>query len=115
MLPIQIAQICHDANRAYCRVIGDYSQQSWDEAEQWQRDSAVKGVEFALANPTASPADQHESWVQAKLKDGWNFGPVKDAEKKTHPCIIPYHGLPIEQRVKDHLFKAIVNACGCAA
>jgi hypothetical protein len=28
-------------------------QKDWDEAQQWQRDSAIKGVEFKLDNPDA--------------------------------------------------------------
>jgi hypothetical protein len=106
----QVARVCHETNRAYCESIGDHSQKSWEDAEQWQRDSAVKGVEFALAHPDAQPADQHEAWVQDKLANGWNHGPVKDPVKKEHPCIVPYHSLPAEQRTKDRLFVHIVRA-----
>jgi hypothetical protein len=35
---------------------------------------------------------------------------VKDPDAKTHPCILPYHELPLEQRLKDSLFMAIVHA-----
>jgi len=45
-----------------------------------------------------------------KLKDGWKHGPVKDPEKKEHPCLIPYDELPKEQQVKDHLFIGVVKA-----
>lgn len=110
MSTTQIAQVCHEANRAYCFVTGDASQKSWEEAEQWQRDSAVKGVEFAIANPSAPPSAQHESWVAQKVADGWKYGPVKDPEKKEHPCIIPYDGLPEFQQRKDSLFRAVVAA-----
>jgi hypothetical protein len=30
----QIARVAYEANRAYCRTIGDDSQKPWDEAEQ---------------------------------------------------------------------------------
>lgn len=105
-----IARVCHDANASYCRAIGDYSQMSWDEAEEWQRQSAISGVQFALDNPTAPASAQHDSWLSAKEADGWKYGEVKDANKKEHPCMVPYISLPIEQRAKDHLFKAVVNA-----
>lgn len=106
----QVARVCHETNRAYCETLGDFSQKPWDLAEEWQRDSARKGVEFTIANPHASPASQHEAWMRDKIGDGWKFGPVKDASKKEHPCIVPYHDLPIEQRLKDHLFQMIVAA-----
>lgn len=110
MIPEEIAKVCHEANRAYCEEIGDNSQKPWVDAEQWQRDSAINGVRFALDNPNAPASSQHDAWMQDKVKDGWKYGPVKDASKKEHPCIIPYDGLPMDQRVKDSLFKAVVIA-----
>lgn len=105
----QIAQVCHEANKAYCESIGDNSQKTWNEAESWQRDSAVTGVEFILNNPDAPDSSTHNSWMKEKVDAGWVYGEVKDADKKTHPCIVPYNELPIEQQKKDALFKAIVN------
>lgn len=105
----QVAKICHEANRAYCETIGDHTQKSWEEAGEWQRKSAVSGVAFALLNQNAPASHQHDAWVKDKLADGWKYGTVKDAEKKEHPCIVPYEMLPPAQRMKDHLFKAIVT------
>lgn len=105
-----IAMICHEANRAYCASIGDHSQLPWDEAPAWQRDSAIAGVEFAILHPEATPEQQHDSWSEAKLNDGWKYGPVKDEARREHPCLVPYGQLPEEQRRKDALFLAIVRA-----
>jgi len=106
----QVARVCHDANKSYCDSIGDYSQKLWDCAELWQRRSALRGVEYALANPGASASDQHEAWLKDKQNYGWTFGAVKDAEKKTHPCMVPYDQLPLAQRMKDYIFRNIVRA-----
>lgn len=106
----QVATICHEANAALCRSIGDNSQKSWTDAEQWQRESAIKGVKFALSNPDAPSSAQHDAWMEDKIKDGWVYGEVKDADAKTHPCIVPFSQLPPYQQAKDHLFKAIVHA-----
>ena len=95
---------------AYCQAIGDVTQVPWEEAPQWQRDSAVKGVEMHLADPNASPAASHESWKKQKLEEGWTYGPIKDPEKKEHPCIVPFADLPKEQQVKDWLFRGVVHA-----
>jgi len=107
----QIAQICHEANRAYCIAHNDNSQKHWDDCEQWQRDSAIKGVEFALSNPNVTARDQHNSWLQDKLNNAWTFGPVKDPVLKTHPCFVAYDDLPAFQKTKDVLFLSIVRAC----
>jgi hypothetical protein len=106
----QVARVAHETNRACCQIIGDDSQRSWDQAEQWQRDSAMKGVEFRLQNPGAPESAQHDAWTADKVADGWKFGPVKDAAKKEHPCLVPYLELPVEQRLKDYLFVAVVDA-----
>ena len=104
------AQICHETNRAYCRTLGDHSQPEWAEAADWQRQSAIAGVQFLLDHPDATPADCHESWLRQKTEDGWKYGPVKDPDKLEHPCMVPYDQLPPEQRTKDHLFHAVVRA-----
>lgn len=105
-----IAQVCHAANKAWCETKGDNSQKSWDEAEVWQKESAIKGVEFRLNNPEAGEDAQHNAWMKDKINDGWVFGLVKDSEKKTHPCILPFNELPIFQQKKDRLFCAIVDS-----
>lgn len=106
----QIAMICHATNRAYCQSIGDVSQKPWDEADEWQRQSAMRGVEFALKHPEAPASAQHNAWLEDKQKEGWEYGPVKDPDKKQHPCFLPYDDLPVEQRLKDYLFKSVVSA-----
>lgn len=104
------AQNAHEVNRAYCQAIGDDSQLPWSEAPAWQKESAIAGVRFRGANPNATPADMHASWLAQKEADGWKYGPVKDVEKKEHPCMLPYDQLPTEQKVKDYLFSAVVAA-----
>ncbi len=103
-----IARVCHQINRAYCQAIGDFSQPDWEDAPQWQKDSAIAGVQFHLANRYAGPQGSHESWLAQKEKDGWKYGAVKDVEKKEHPCFVPFHELPKEQQAKDYLFRETV-------
>jgi hypothetical protein len=106
----QIARICHEANASYCDSLGDHSQTSWDEAPEWQRESAIKGVKFHIANPDASASASHESWLREKVNSGWVYGDVKNPDAKQHPCIVPFEHLPIEQQAKDYLFKGIVHS-----
>jgi len=64
----QIATVCHEANRAYCATLGDSSQLPWNEAPDWQRESARKGVEFHVhelrSGGMAVPSRSHESWMK---------------------------------------------------
>ena len=102
------AKTAHEVNRAYCAGLGDSSLLPWAQAPQWQRDSAIEGVRFTLANPDAGDSASHDSWLRQKVDDGWVHGTTKDPERKTHPCIVPFNELPFEQQVKDQLFRATV-------
>lgn len=104
-----IAKICHQANKAYCEFHNDNTQKDWEDAEEWQRESAISGVLFRINNPDAPASAQHEAWMADKVKDGWQYGEQKDPIAKTHPCIVPYDELPVYQRTKDKLFQAIVD------
>lgn len=89
----QIARVCHEVNRAYCEALGDMSQPAWEDAPQWQRDSAMMGVNLHCDN-NVGPEASHESWMAQKVSEGWVYGPVKDPEAKTHHCIVPFDMLP---------------------
>ena len=103
-----IARVCHEANRAYARTLGDESHLPWDAAPAWQRASAIEGVQYALSGATAE--ELHDSWLRLKAADGWGYGPQKHEGLKTHPCFLPYDELPPQQQRKDALFRAVVTA-----
>lgn len=105
-----IARVAHEINRAYCQAIGDNSQPAWEDAPAWQRESALAGVTLHLHNPFADASASHESWMAQKIADGWVYGEVKDPDRKTHPCIVPFVELPREQQAKDFIFRAVVHA-----
>lgn len=108
--PIAIARVCHEANRAYCASLGDFSQVAWEKAPDWQIKSAVAGVNAVLRDPTTTPEQSHEGWLAQKRADGWRYGPYKDPGAKVHPCFVPYDQLPDDQKRKDALFGAVVRA-----
>lgn len=105
-----IARVAHEANREYCKTLGDFSQIEWFGAPEWQRTSAINGVRFHLANRDAGAQASHESWLREKEADGWAYGATKDPERKLHPCFVPFDQLPREQQQKDYIFRAVVHA-----
>lgn len=105
-----IAQVCHEANRAFSLTNDDNSLLPWELSPFSIKASSIHGVHFRLENPHASPEDQHNEWMKNKLEDGWVYGPNKDSKLKTHPCLISYDNLPEFQRKKDKLFISIVDA-----
>lgn len=103
-----IAKICHEANRVFCESIGDMTQPFWQHAPDWQKSSAMNGVEFVLENLDANWDATHNNWMKEKIDNGWVYGEEKNTDKKTHPCLVPFDELPKEQQLKDVLFKNIV-------
>lgn len=108
------AQAAHEANRVYCSTIGDNSQPHWEDAPDWQKDSARNGVRAHFATLAAgrepTPEASHVGWLAQKEAEGWVYGETKDVEAKTHPCMVPYNDLPSVQQKKDAIFVAVVKA-----
>ena len=102
----EIAKICHEVNRGLCEVLGDMSQTSWEDAPNWQRTSAINGVRNFQGGERA-PASSHNSWMREKRATGWIYGETKNVEAKTHPCLVAFHLLSPEQRLKDELFVTV--------
>lgn len=105
----QVAEMCHEVNRAICEAQGDFSQVEWKDAPEDIKRSAIDGVEFHINNPDSKPSDSHENWMKFKEADGWVYGKYKSSAQKTHPCMRPYEELPFEQKVKDYAFHRIVK------
>ena len=108
MVPEHMAQVVHEAMRAYVRLTGGTPQLPWLEAGDQQ--STIDGVKFVLANPKAGDAGQLDAWMNAKLLDGWMWGETLDRAAKRHPNLIPFDELPPTEQAKDRLFRAVVNA-----
>ena len=106
----RIAQVTHEAMRAWQKANGQAHAPPWSRAPKWMRESSVASVSWRIANPNATASAQHDQWMAQKKADGWKFGNKKDAKKKTHPMMIPYRGLPVFERRKDALVNAVVDA-----
>ena len=92
---ITAALIVHTINNRVCELNGE-QQIPWEQAPEYMRDGLIDALEGDL-----TPEEGHQAWMENRLANGWTLGPVKDIEKKTSPCLIPYSQLPYDQRVKD--------------
>lgn len=114
----QIAELCYEVNRAICLAADEKStgisapQKPWATADSYQRTAVRTGVGNQLNDPVSMPEDSHNRWIKHMEAEGWTYGERKDSEKRTHPCLVPFSELPLEQRVKDYVFLAIVDTCG---
>ncbi len=98
-----VTQAAHEGNRVWQKLAGDTVDPHWEdlspEAQQCARNSVIGIVVHDFG------AEQtHSAWVAEKHSAGWTHGAKKDAVAKTHPCLVSWHQLPSEQRVKDELW-----------
>ena len=45
----------------------------------------------------------HENWAMQRIKDGWQFGAVRDDATKRHPNLVPYEALSESDREYDRI------------
>lgn len=43
----------------------------------------------------------HEVWAETRIKQGWTYGPERNDDKKTHPCLVPYEELSEAEKDYD--------------
>lgn len=43
----------------------------------------------------------HDIWAVGRISEGWSYGEVKDAKKKTTPLLVPYNELPESEKEYD--------------
>jgi hypothetical protein len=106
---VAIAAACHEANRQYCRSMGDYSQQPWSEAPGLVRASVIEGVRNIRDGLITKPEEAHARWMASYLDLGWVYGPEKSYVHKTHPNLRPFTDLSAAEQRKDTIFFTLAS------
>lgn len=63
--------------------------------------SDVKLPDDLLALAEEMAKNVHEVWAQARISDGWTYGPQRNDAAKTHPCLVAYDDLPESEKEYD--------------
>lgn len=89
---------------------------AWEECDFYGKRSSIAAAEYhkirELLVDENTKVDkklselEHIRWCRFMLLDGWKYGKVKDKSNKTHPDLILYNKLSIEEQNKD---KNIIN------
>jgi hypothetical protein len=43
----------------------------------------------------------HDNWAEQRIAEGWQYGPERDDDGKTHPCLVAYDQLPESEKEYD--------------
>jgi len=100
-----LAEICHEAKRAYLLEAG-FDNPRWKDAPDAVQLIAKMEVEKALFSDL-TPRQHHALWLEQHK--GWKFDAVEDEEAKTSPLCCPFDELTIHQRGCWALSHAIVK------
>jgi hypothetical protein len=101
---VEIAKLCHEANRQYCIDNQLTTNPVWDDCDAALQESIVSGVAEVINDPKTTPAEMHQNWIDYKEEQGWKYALNYDLKLKTHPNLVPFNKLPKFEQAKDKLF-----------
>lgn len=104
-----IAMISHDAIVSLEQYNDDTSKQHFNRAPAHYQEDTIKGVQFLLRNPNATPEDLHNNWLADKKAAEWTLGEKTDVRDKTHTRLIPFAELNDLQKQKLAAIVGIVK------
>lgn len=111
MPPELAAAIGYEAVRALCRALGQPNPLDWASAPpHWREVSLDCALSIRACPDCDRPGFVHDTWIAAKARQGWTYGPERDEARKLSPLLVPYGDLPESERAKDRLFQAVVRA-----
>ena len=70
-----------------CATAGAGEKPAWEDAPDWQKNSAVNGVEYHVAHPR--PVRNTATNVGSETRRAGSGGPEKSVNEKEHPCMVP--------------------------
>ena len=105
----ELAEVCHEANRIVQKHLSDECPSPhWDDDDEFIKKTCIGEVQMILMGYT--PEETHAHWCDELFDRGYICGPVKSREMKTHPCLVPFKDLPLEQKRKVRMIHGIVLA-----
>ncbi len=74
--------------------LNTYSPQPLDTSDVLLPDTLITLLERLAENT-------HDVWAAQRIKEGWEYGPMRDDANKKHPCLVPYTDLPESEKEYD--------------
>ena len=97
-------------------VIGYQFEQAWRESRNYMV-RVLRSIDEYIPHPIsldnvklteeftelqeAIAENAHEVWAEARIREGWSYGDVRDDTNKHHPDLIPYSALPDSEKEYD--------------
>jgi RyR domain len=103
------AMMIHESIRALQRLVHDPKPApAWADAPEDMREASRTAAREGGTGQT--PEGSHATWMKGKKLAGWVRGDEKDAERRTHPAMVPFNELPRDQWARDLVVVAVADA-----
>ena len=107
---VEVAKECHIANNNLMVANSEIPNPvDWNDLDTHTKHMNIESVKKIYDNPNITAKDIHDEWMKNKIKDGWKYGDVKDANLKTHHLIIDFDQMNDIDKMKDQIFIDVVN------
>lgn len=94
-----LARICHEAHLALrIGLNASADDMHFDALPQWRKDMVTRQVR--LFREGKGPREVHQAWIETMTAQGWRYGTSRNLIQKTHPDMVPYDQLPVEEKAK---------------
>jgi hypothetical protein len=90
----QGVEIVYDLLRSFNRTFHNQVLPTFAEAEEWEQAAASSSFVYVRDHPDLSPPEIHAEWLGTMRDQGWEHVEEMDAEKRTHPHMVPWDELP---------------------
>jgi len=106
---VGIGKITHEAIRALCETMDDFSLAPWEHTEPWYQRVMVECVTF-LFREQQDVQKLHVYWCSQMTAGGWKYGLVYNEETKEHPNLKDFDQVSFEEGMKYSLMVAVALA-----
>lgn len=103
------AILMHETYRTYQRKKGATEVPTWSDLPKEEQEETRESVRILVSDPDMTGENFHALWVKNRIDRGWAYGPVYNAENKTHPLMCPYEEVSPTARSRGDVFLAMVQ------
>jgi hypothetical protein len=99
----------HEGHRTYRELMGDNSHKPWEGLSDEEK-APVRLAVIGIVEGDDDAERSHNRWVNNLRAEGWEQGPRKDRELKTHPNLTGWDELPTETQELNQMFVRSVKS-----
>lgn len=106
---IDVARLAHAAVVEHTTVFGEVAI-AWDDLEDNDRELFIQMIREFAAHPEWTPEQQHQTWVDIRLREDWQYGATVDYRRRRHPLLVPFDRLSREEQMRRRLIVGVVTS-----